>query len=124
MGYTITTLPTRYVKKGVIESTMLWQCGSVELPNGAYRVLYRQTVDLTNQEKLCYTANVSGANDVSVQIKFGTTTVDTSTLGNGDRHFKEIDISGQTGEDTLLIQAYCSGAVQPTLDLAFWLRAT
>jgi hypothetical protein len=116
----VTTVPIQSVKKALAETVPWFTIGSIEFPDGVYRVIYKVELDVTDIDYLCYSVNVRGAQDLILQCKFDTTTVFTDTLGNGDRHYAQKDITAYSGIKTVLIQAYCNGGVNYVEDLIIW----
>lgn len=101
MGYTMTEYATQYVKKGVVESSVLTHQSRIKTMIAATKI-YSQYIDLTNIDDLFYSGYVPGVQNHTLRFVIDGNTTN-KTLNNSTETNGEMDVSGVTGEKSVII---------------------
>lgn len=108
MGYAITTLPTRYVKKAVTQVQIWFACDQFE-SNTTETPMFVRTIDTTSLNYLYFYCGNTSGHSYTVYVDIDGVNEDSASIGNGTRGLKKLDLTGVSAGEHL-VEVYLKGS--------------
>jgi len=114
MGYTARNIQTKYIKKGIWESSQSFDTYDHDCSGTSEVTIWKVTVNVSNIDYLHLNYNTSNyANNWTLKFKVGSTAELTDTVTGNSTENTNIDMTGYSGEQILSItvQGSLAGAM-------------